>query len=236
MAGDGTPHTARPQRQDRTRPGLQFGIFLFQDETARSKARACIDHPTRIEQAKFVAEVLRVPEVELRAQNVYDFVLTNTTQFDYVLFLGLFYHLRHPLLVLDRVAELTREKLLFETQIFPPPLGTEPFVPQDDYPLSQADIFERPEFPRMAFVEKSVNADSTNWWFPTEACVFGMLRSAGFPRSRRQPIDYMSAKRRSCRRATILLIFTFKTGFAPAYPPGLVVGGRFPAEGQPNGG
>jgi tRNA (mo5U34)-methyltransferase len=156
------------------------GFFSFKMKQRGAKHVLGIDHPTRIEQAKFVAEVLGVPEVELRAQNVYNFVLTNTTQFDYVLFLGLFYHLRHPLLVLDRVAELTREKLLFETQIFPPPLGTEPFVPQDDYPLSQADIFERPEFPRMAFVEKSVNADSTNWWFPNEACVFGMLRSAGF--------------------------------------------------------
>jgi tRNA (mo5U34)-methyltransferase len=143
-----------------------------------------IDVPGQIEQAKLVAEVYNA-DIELLAQNVYEFMLTNTTQFDYVLFLGLFYHLRHPLLVLDCAAELTREKLLFQTQVFPPPGGDSPFIPEDDYPLSQSSIFDRSDFPRMAFVENSVNGDRTNWWFPNDACVFGMLRSAGFSKIKR---------------------------------------------------
>jgi hypothetical protein len=32
----------------------------------------------------------------------------------------------------------------------------------------------------MAFIEKKYGTSGTNWWFPNEACVVGMLRSAGF--------------------------------------------------------
>jgi tRNA (mo5U34)-methyltransferase len=79
------------------------GFFSFKMKQLGAKHVLGIDLPRKIEQAKFVAEVLRVPEVELRAQNVYDFVLTNTTQFDYVLFLGLFYHL----ILIPHQSELT---------------------------------------------------------------------------------------------------------------------------------
>lgn len=160
------------------------GFFSIKMKQRGAKHVLGIDVPGQIEQAKLVAEVYNA-DIELLAQNVYEFMLTNTTQFDYVLFLGLFYHLRHPLLVLDRAAELTREKLLFQTQVFPPPGGDSPFIPEDDYPLSQSSIFDRSDFPRMAFVENSVNGDRTNWWFPNDACVFGMLRSAGFSKIKR---------------------------------------------------
>jgi tRNA (mo5U34)-methyltransferase len=154
------------------------GFFSFKMKQRGAKHVLAIDVPRQIEQAKLVAEVYNA-DVEFRAQNVYEYMLTNTTQFDYVLFLGLFYHLRHPLLVLDRAAELTREKLLFQTQLYPPPTGA-PFVPEKNYPLTQLPIFDRSDFPHMAFVENSVNGDRTNWWFPNESSVYGMLRSAGF--------------------------------------------------------
>jgi tRNA (mo5U34)-methyltransferase len=32
----------------------------------------------------------------------------------------------------------------------------------------------------MHFVEARYAGDPTNWWIPNEACVMGMLRSAGF--------------------------------------------------------
>ena len=84
------------------------GFFSIKMKQRGAKHVLGIDVPGQIEQAKLVAEVYNA-DIELLAQNVYEFMLTNTTQFDYVLFLGLFYHLRHPLLVLDRAAELTRE-------------------------------------------------------------------------------------------------------------------------------
>ncbi len=49
-----------------------------------------------------------------------------------------------------------------------------------DYPFAETDIFDRPGFPRMHFVEDRYSGDPTNWWIPNRACAEAMLRSAGF--------------------------------------------------------
>ena len=49
-----------------------------------------------------------------------------------------------------------------------------------DYEFWEKDIFERPEFPRMYFIEQKYAGDATNWWIPNLACVEAMLRSSGF--------------------------------------------------------
>ena len=50
----------------------------------------------------------------------------------------------------------------------------------EDYPFEEKAIFERPGFPRLAFVEHCYAGDNTNWWIPNHACTAAMLRSAGF--------------------------------------------------------
>ena len=81
--------------------------------------------------------------------------------FDVVLFLGVLYHLKHPLLALERVASVTREMLLFETS---------------------AD-FLWIKRPAIAFYPgEELNADETNWVGPNLAACIGMLRTAGFQR------------------------------------------------------
>lgn len=133
-----------------------------------------VDVPAAIEQARLVTKVLDA-DIDLRAQNVYSFVLTNEVKFDYVLFLGLFYHLRHPLLVLDRVAETTRERMLFQTQV----RGRLP-VEGSLESLPDRSVFDHPDHPRMSFIEGIYNNDPTNWFFPNETGVLAMLRSCGF--------------------------------------------------------
>jgi tRNA (mo5U34)-methyltransferase len=49
-----------------------------------------------------------------------------------------------------------------------------------DYPFAEEAIFNRPEYPRLHFVERRYSQDPTNWWIPNRACVEAMLRSAGF--------------------------------------------------------
>ena len=51
---------------------------------------------------------------------------------------------------------------------------------EDDYPFSETEIFDKPGYPRMHFVEKRYSQDPTNWWIPNRACVEAMLRSSGF--------------------------------------------------------
>ncbi len=56
-----------------------------------------------------------------------------------------------------------------------------PFVPADDYPGDELEIFNHPHYPRFYFVEKSFNADESNWWFATKSCLKAMTRVVGFP-------------------------------------------------------
>jgi tRNA (mo5U34)-methyltransferase len=97
--------------------------------------------------------------------------------FDLVLFMGVFYHLRHPLLALDIVAEKVGGTLVFQTLTMP---GDEVTGPPADLPLDARDVLRAPGWPKMAFLEHRLAGDPTNWWAPDHACIEAMLRSAGF--------------------------------------------------------
>jgi len=93
-----------------------------------------------------------------------------------VLFLGVLYHLRHPLLALDLLAERTRRLLVVQTLTMP---GDEEVRPPPNVPFDSRDRLREPGWPKMAFVENRFADDPTNWWAPSEACVEAMLRSSG---------------------------------------------------------
>jgi tRNA (mo5U34)-methyltransferase len=127
-------------------------------------------------QARFAAQLCEA-DIELRQLSAYD-VGRLGEKFDLVLFLGVFYHLRHPLLALDLIHEhVAKDLLVFQSM----QRGSEEVEPlAGDYPFWETSIFERPGFPRMCFVEKKYAGDPTNWWIPNRACVEAQLRSAGF--------------------------------------------------------
>src|SRR5690606_23046745 len=114
-------------------------------------------------------------EIDYRLMDVYE-VDTFDQKFDYVLFMGVFYHLRYPLFALDKVARLPRERLVFQSMVRGP--GDSPDV-APDYPITEKEIFEDPRFPAMYFIEHRYAGDPTNWWVPNEAGLEAMLRSAG---------------------------------------------------------
>jgi tRNA (mo5U34)-methyltransferase len=145
-----------------------------------------------INQAKFLADVYNV-DVDFRVEDVYHFCLTNEEVFDYVLFLGLFYHLRHPLLVLDHVAAITRERLYFQS-IVRGASHLEALEVKDDYPHDEQNVFENREFPKMFFIEKLLNKDPTNWWVANGPGLEGILRSAGLEIIQRLGIEEFVCK------------------------------------------
>jgi tRNA (mo5U34)-methyltransferase len=49
----------------------------------------------------------------------------------------------------------------------------------DDYHFWNTEIFNRPDFPSMYFIEKNYAGDPTNWWIPNHGAMEGMLRSSG---------------------------------------------------------
>ncbi len=99
--------------------------------------------------------------VEDREMEVLDLAPETVGVFDVVLFSGVLYHLRHPLLALERLATITGELLIVETQV---------------------DLVGHGR-PAMAFYPADeLNHDSTNWWAPNPAALLAMMRDVGFTR------------------------------------------------------
>jgi tRNA (mo5U34)-methyltransferase len=129
-----------------------------------------------LEQARFAAEVSGV-DLEFRELSVYD-VGTLGERFDIVLFLGVLYHLRHPVLALDLIHEhVARDLLVFQSM----QRGSAEIEGlEQDYPFTEVEVFDRPGFPKLHFIERRYAGDPTNWWAPNRACSEALLRSAGF--------------------------------------------------------
>jgi tRNA (mo5U34)-methyltransferase len=129
-----------------------------------------------LDQARFAADVNGL-DIEFRNISVYDIGALGE-RFDLVLFMGVFYHLRHPLLALDLIHEhVVRDLFVFQSM----QRGSQEVLPlETDYPFAQQEMFNHPGYPKMHFIEKKYCADPTNWWVPNRACVEAMLRSAGF--------------------------------------------------------
>src|SRR5579884_3663018 len=145
-------------------------------------------------QARFAAEVTGA-DIEFRRMSVYD-VARIGEKFDVVLFMGVLYHLRHPLLALDLLHEhVTKDLLVFQSLMRGSP-DTEEF--QSNYHFWETEMFDNPRFPRMYFIEHSYSQDPTNWWIPNRACGEAMLRSAGF-----EIVDHPEAEVYICRRADV---------------------------------
>jgi tRNA (mo5U34)-methyltransferase len=79
--------------------------------------------------------------------------------FDLVLFLSVLYHMRHPLLALEKIASVTGRLLILETHV---------------------DMLDCPR-PAMAFYPgEELCQDASNWCGPNPAMVEAMLKLVGF--------------------------------------------------------
>ena len=127
-------------------------------------------------QARFAAEVSDL-DIEFRNLSVYDIAALGE-RFDLVIFMGVLYHLRHPLLALDLIhTHVARDMMLFQSML----RGSDTVDPLDaDYDFWTTGQFDRSGYPKLHFVEHQYANDPTNWWIPNRACVEAMLRSAGF--------------------------------------------------------
>jgi len=158
--------------------GCNAGFFSIEMKRRGADRVVGIDSdPRYLAQARLASEITGA-DIELRQLDVYD-VAKLEEKFDVVLFLGVLYHLRHPLLALDLLRQhVTRDLLLVQTLLrgsLAPPREWE-----NDYPFEETEVFEDPRWPKMHFVEHEYAHDWTNWWIPDRACAAAMLRSAGF--------------------------------------------------------
>src|SRR5439155_2446307 len=82
--------------------------------------------------------------------------------FDVVLFLGVLYHMKDPLGSLERVAAVTKNLAVIETEAMVVP----------GHARALCEFLESDE----------LAGDVTNWWVPNEAALLGLCRAAGFAR------------------------------------------------------
>jgi tRNA (mo5U34)-methyltransferase len=98
-------------------------------------------------------------QVEDREIDVLDVTPSALGSFDFVFFLGVLYHMRHPLLALEVVHGVTLDTAVIETAV---------------------DLMDVP-WPSMRFYPGAeLGQDATNWWGPNPAAVEAMLKSVGF--------------------------------------------------------
>jgi tRNA (mo5U34)-methyltransferase len=157
--------------------GCNAGFYSIEMKKRGADRVVAIDSDdVYLEQARFAAGVSGYNDIEFRKLSVYDTAQLGE-QFDVVIFMGVLYHLRHPLLALDILHGIVRETMIFQSM----QRGAQTILPlADNYSFRETDIFDESAYPRMHFVEKCYAGDPTNWWIPNRACVEAMLRSAGF--------------------------------------------------------
>jgi tRNA (mo5U34)-methyltransferase len=158
--------------------GCNAGFYSIEMKRRGADRVLAIDSDERyLAQARFAIDTLGYDGIELRKLDVYD-VGAIGERFDLVIFMGVLYHLRHPLLALDLIREhVAKDMLLFQSM----QRGSKHVLElEDNYPFEESELFFESGFPAMHFIEKRYADDWTNWWVPNRACTEAMLRSSGF--------------------------------------------------------
>ena len=112
--------------------------------------------------------------VDYRIMDLYDISPRRLGRFDVVLFLGVLYHLRHPLLGLERVCAVTSGMAAVES-----------FVVRPEHRPGE-DVASRPI---LEFYETGeLGGETDNWFGPNLPGLLALCRAAGFPRAEFQAL------------------------------------------------
>ena len=164
--------------------GCNAGFYSVEMKRRGAARVVGIDSDERyLAQARLACEVLGFDGIEFRNLDVYQ-VARLGEKFDLVIFMGVLYHLRHPLLALDLIREhVAGDLMLFQTlqqgstEVLDVPADYEFFEPGTTTPPA---FFDDPGYPKMHFIEREFAHDWTNWWAPNTAASRAMLRASGF--------------------------------------------------------
>lgn len=157
--------------------GCNAGFYsLKAAERGAARVVAIDSDPRYLAQARFAAEQVGA-RIEFRQMDVYN-VASLGERFDLVIFMGVLYHLRHPLLALDLIREhVAGDRMLFQSM----QRGSDRVAPiKADYEFDDHTPFKGPDVPILYFLEHHYAGDPTNWFVPNRAGMEAMLRSAGF--------------------------------------------------------
>jgi tRNA (mo5U34)-methyltransferase len=156
--------------------GCNAGFYTLELARRGALVTALDSSEHYLRQARWAAEVCGVADrIEFVHRAVYELGRSEQT-WDFVLFLGVLYHLRYPMLGLDIVSRLVRGKLIVQSMLVP---GEKVDVPPPDLTLGERETLTRPGWPKLAFLEHRLAQDPSNWWVANHACLEAMLRSSG---------------------------------------------------------
>lgn len=156
--------------------GCNAGFYSIQLAKRGANVLGVDLDPHYLRQAQWVVEQYGLQDkITLERKQVYDLAHDART-FDLIIFMGVLYHLRYPLLALDIITQKARNLMVFQT-LSMPEKGSIEIKP--NYSINDRDEMLHPGWPKMAFIENKLNNDITNWWAPNEACIEAMLRTCG---------------------------------------------------------
>ncbi len=157
--------------------GAWDGWFSFECERRGAQVTAvdCVALNTFLE-----ARELLGSKVEYLTLDVGELCAAKLGTFDIVLFFGVLYHLRHPLLGLEKVVELCTDLALIESFVIASESRTIPSV---------MEFYERTE----------LGGQIDNWCGPSPEALLGMCRSAGFAQAELKDVTNQRASV-VCRR------------------------------------
>lgn len=143
--------------------GCRDGYFSFEMERRGAEVVA-IDYANPEVTGFPIAKELLGSNVEYVCDNIYDLTPEKYGIFDLTLFLGVLYHLRHPLFALDRVRAVTK-------------VGATVFV---ETQLSQSETALGVAAPLWEYLPgRSFRGDATNKWAPNQAGLEAVLDDCG---------------------------------------------------------
>jgi tRNA (mo5U34)-methyltransferase len=177
--------------------GCNAGFYSFEARRRGAARVVGVDAQRHlVRQARFCARALGLDGVEFEKMSVYDLDPRTLGQFDVVLALGLVYHLKHLVLALEKLFQVTRELLIIETAIFPPEHSPGSFA----HPVGGLRSTLHP----LAYVENSSGMKEAiyNWFLPSPEALRALLANIGFDEVTIHPAELADRAILVCRKLT----------------------------------
>jgi tRNA (mo5U34)-methyltransferase len=156
--------------------GAYDGFFTFEAERRGAERVVAMDRHAADQKGFALAHELLGSKAEYVEGSVYDLSPEIHGVFDIVFFFGVLYHLRHPLLALEKIHRICREYLLVESHV----LDTDFIHRLQHAPLASLHPLLKDALLMQFYPNDELNDDWSNWWAPSTECLRLMIESCGF--------------------------------------------------------
>jgi tRNA (mo5U34)-methyltransferase len=169
--------------------GCNDGFFAFEcRRLGASRVMGIEGDSLAIKHANLVNGLLGLGDIDFKHMTVYD-IDSSLGAFNVTLFLGVLYHLKSPMLVLEKLSSITSETIIVDSAIRNSMVDIE----NRRMKIKGEPVMEFNEqvyIPHMTdramlddFSYTPVYEGAFNWWLPNTECICALLRSCGFKKA-----------------------------------------------------